>query len=43
MDSPYEEGSGWGESQKQKSPYNVETFLQLKIIFYILAVNGQLL
>ena len=41
--SPYGRGSGWEKSQKQKSPYNVEAFLQLKIIFYILAVNGQLL
>lgn len=41
--SPYGRGPGWGKSQKQKSPYNVEAFLQLKIIFYILAVNGQLL
>lgn len=43
MDSPHGEESGSGKSQKQKSPYNVEAFLQLKIIFYILAVNGQLL
>mgnify|MGYP007082584139 CR=1 FL=1 len=27
----------------KKSPYNVEAFLQPKIIFYILVVNGQLL
>ncbi len=36
-------GRGEGNPKKQKSPYNVEAFLQLKIIFYILAVNGQLL
>lgn len=42
--SPYGRGAGWGKSQKQKSPYIVEAlFLQPKIIFYILVVNGQLL
>lgn len=38
------EGRGEGNPKNKKSPYIVEAlFLQPKIIFYILVVNGQLL
>lgn len=35
------EGRGEGNPKNKKAPTSVEAFLQPKIIFYILAVNGQ--